>query len=149
MRAILVLALLAAGCAKEPTEASKWRAVNEVYVVVDVGAFYANLQKAMSTAGYGKVTINNAPPVYKLHDGGMMVYLRERGIPEKTSYTPMTAHQAAEAALKQEGATGICVDAGASAGCARLLDHDQIVALEAELKGDGEKPKSFAMTVTP
>lgn len=60
----------------------------------------------------------------------------------------MTPHQAAEAALKQEGATGICVDPVPS-DCARLLDHDQVVALEAELKGDGEKPKSFAMMVTP
>ncbi len=142
-RFLMLAACAAAACGGGGGEAARWRSAGKVYAAMDVAAFYANMQKALVTQGYGEVTINNSPPVYLLREGGVMVYLSESAVPASSSYVPLTPHQAAEAALKQPGATGLCVEPDGAGGCARKLDRAQTEALEAELKKDCFPPLPF------
>lgn len=148
MKSIALAVLLLAACAKA-TEAGAWRGAGKVFVVVDTRNTMANMRQALATQGYGKVSINNAPPEYMIRDAAIMVYLTEDSVPPATSYSPMTPHQAAQLAMTyREGGEGVCVNPMNDA-CERRLRRTEAAALEAELKKDAKPPLPFVLMRRP
>ena len=129
MMRIPLAVLLLAGCAAK-VEAGKWRTAKRVFVAVDT--------RTPNPAG---------PPAFMQRQASLMVYLDEALIPPKTGYTVMTAHQAAETAVKT-GLGGICVDPSGPA-CTRKLNRSEADALEKALKTETALPEAFALIVKP
>jgi len=131
MRALIVILLCA--CASPAREEARWRAAKQVYAVVDIAAYVVNVRQALADKGAGQVKVGDAPIALKKLDGGAVVYFNLDDIPAKTSYTPMTPHQALEAALKQDPYAGVCADP-VGFECGRKLDRIQVELLEAALR---------------
>jgi len=138
IRALLLLALALAGCARKDAaerEFELWKELPHVFVAIDGDA----LAKQVAGAARGGIALrpDELELEYLTVKGGeagaegplLRVYTREDRIPSGTTYVLLPRTYALSAAEGLQDSAGTCVDADARGACRATLDLEKTVKL--------------------